>query len=396
MITGRDQIIISSLEWDFLWQGPQEVASLLASAGNRILYIENTGIRSPRLRDTSRVISRFGRWAKARREGGLLEVAPRIHVCSPVALPPFGGPLRRAVNRALFLRRIERLARSLGIQDPVIWTFLPTDTASDLIQMFRTPRTITVYYCAADFTRLALKEAKPRARERIGATERNIVSGCDLTFVYLAEVADRFRQWSDDVYLFPYGVNLEVFPLISTSPENAVPTIGYIGGLHKHIDFDLLASVIEARPNWRWIFVGPVQVDVGALSIQPNVELLGQRPHYELIEHMRGFDVCIVPYANNEYTDTLVPVKINEYLACGKPVVATSLPDVIRFNDKHNVLFVAPAERDLFVAAIERALAAPQTDEIRQRRREIAALSSWDSRIMEMSKLIEEKVASKN
>lgn len=66
-------------------------------------------------------------------------------------------------------------------------------------------------------------------------------------------------------------------------------------------------------------------------------------------------------------------------------------PDVVRFNGKHNVLLVAPPERDLFVAAIERALAAPQTDEIRQRRRDIAALSSWDSRIMEMSNLIEER-----
>ncbi|MCA1815490.1 MAG: hypothetical protein LC746_03630 [Acidobacteria bacterium] len=47
-MTSRDIILISSLGWDFPWQGHQEIATRLARAGDRVLYVENTGVRTPR------------------------------------------------------------------------------------------------------------------------------------------------------------------------------------------------------------------------------------------------------------------------------------------------------------------------------------------------------------
>jgi hypothetical protein len=71
MITGRDILYISSIEWDFLWQAHQEIVRRLAAAGNRVLYIENTGVRSPGLKDTKRVASRLSRWLQSLRSGGV-------------------------------------------------------------------------------------------------------------------------------------------------------------------------------------------------------------------------------------------------------------------------------------------------------------------------------------
>ena len=62
MLSGRDIILISTIEWDFNWQGHQEIASRLARAGNRVLYIENMGVRAPGLHDVRRVAQRFRHW----------------------------------------------------------------------------------------------------------------------------------------------------------------------------------------------------------------------------------------------------------------------------------------------------------------------------------------------
>jgi hypothetical protein len=145
MFSGKDIICISSIEWDFVWQGHQEIASRLAQAGNRVLYIENTGVRSPGLRDAARVFERVKNSARSMRSGGVRLVAPNIYVCSPIVFPPFGTAWRRQINRRFWLSLVRRAARRLGMQDVVILTYLPTDTALDLIETVRTPRSVLVY-----------------------------------------------------------------------------------------------------------------------------------------------------------------------------------------------------------------------------------------------------------
>ena len=94
MLTGRDIILISSIDWDFNWQGHQEIANRLARAGNRVLYVENMGVRSPGLHDVGRVARRFSHWAGSVFDGGVRQVSPGLYVCSPLILPPFGSSTR--------------------------------------------------------------------------------------------------------------------------------------------------------------------------------------------------------------------------------------------------------------------------------------------------------------
>lgn len=411
MISGRDIIYISSIEWSFLWQGHQEIALRLAAAGNRVLYVENMGVRTPGLRDASRVAGRLRHWAGSLASEGVREVAPNIHVCSPVVLPPFGARWRKELNRRLFLKQVRRAARRLGMRDCLIWTYLPTDTTVDLIRMMREPQGVVVYYCVADFTQLT-----PHAR-RLAESERETVRLSDVVFANCSALASKFSRWNPNSHVFPVGVNLDAFPLDASVPDGRVsgngradlpvekgagvlaslpkPVVGYVGGLHRHMDFGLLKEMARARPGWSWVCVGARQSAVGELAGLPNVHLLGQQPHGELVNYIRHFDVCIVPYVNSVYTTTVVPTKINEYLALGKPVVSTDLPTVCEFNDEHRVLYTAAAEAGSFLAAIEQALAAPKDSETIASRRKVAELGDWGARFQSMNRLIEAQLEAK-
>jgi glycosyltransferase involved in cell wall biosynthesis len=396
MLTGRDIIYISSIEWDFLWQQNQEIAIRLGRAGNRVLYIENTGVRAPGLGDAKRVFSRLKRWSGALSSSGVREVSPNVYVCSPLVLPPFGSGLRKIVNNRLLLPLVRRAAKSLNFRDPLIWTYLPTDTARELIRLFKTPKGLVVYYCLADFPQLS---QNPQLVEQ---SERALIETSDLVFANCTSLAHRLGQWIDEVQVFPPGVNMEAFPLEEGAPGSQTqveavksfpkPVIGYIGGLHRHVDFDLIANLATARPEWSWVMVGPLQASAEAIQGRQNIYLEGPRPHDDLKKYLRGFDVCIVPYLQSAYTETVVPVKINEYLAAGKPVVSTDLPTVTEFNQRHQVLTVTSNNRDEFLEGVERALQLPADTATISRRRQVAALCDWTVQVEAMSKLMENKL----
>jgi len=396
MITGRDILYISSIEWDFLWQAHQEIARRLAAAGNRVLYIENTGVRSPGLRDTKRVAARLGRWTRSLKSGGAREVAPNIFVYSPLVLPPFGSTLRRLLNRHVFLRQLRGITRAMQLKDVLLWTYLPTDTAVDIIRGHQSKRSQVVYYNAADFSYLT-----PNSKQ-LHESEQELVRMSDLVFATCSEQAKKlgkFRSDNASVYIFPPGVDMSAFPDSSAATDDLPdrlnlsslprPIVGYVGGLHRFVDYDLVAAMARARPSWSWVFLGAHQHSLEKLQGLPNVHLLGQQPHAELASHMRFFDVCIVPYLKTNETSTVVPTKINEYLAAGKATVSTDLPTVCEFNAKHRVLTTVAASAEEFLRAIESELPTAHDAARRKQRRQVAALADWSNRLEEMSGFIE-------
>jgi glycosyltransferase involved in cell wall biosynthesis len=396
MITGLDIVIISSIEWSFLWQGHQEIAMRLARAGNRIFYVENTGIRSPRIRDAGRVASRLKGWIRGLRTHGAREVATNVFVSSPIVMPPFGGSWSRLINRHLLLPLIARTAQDLEIRPEVIWNYLPTDSAIELMRLLALPSGVAIYYCAADFLELA------SSKSELELAEKAVVRKSDLVFAVCAELAERCQQWRDEAHVFPPGVDLKAFSSDVVEPPDfpkrnpGHPVIGYVGGLHRYVDYDLLSRMARLRSGWLWVLVGPEQTEVGELARLQNVRLLGQRDHDSLAGYISGFDVCIVPYVKTTYTNTVVPVKINEYLAMGKPVVSTNIRAVEDFNSQHKVLVTAEPDPDEFLCAIEGALRLPATQALTDRRRAVASHGDWSARVEAMSDLIEQKLVERN
>lgn len=384
MLGDRNIVFLSSVEWDRLWQGHHELASRLAAAGNRVLYVENIGVRAPRWEDRSRVAARLGRWGRDLGRGGARQVAERLWVTSPLLMPPF---LRqsRAINRGLMIEAVARTCRRLGMTDPVVWTYVPTDTALDLIARLRSPKSLVVYSCLAEFVELVADG------EALARTEEQLLAECDLVFA-LPGLVERCAKHNDHVIPWTPGVSTERFepsidhPVPSAMRDLRPPVIGYCGGVHRHFDVGLLTSLSHARPDWTWVVVGPAQVRLGPIARRPNVRLVGALPHTELPGALARFDVGIVPYDLSAYTASVIPTKVGEYLAMGKPVVTTPIPSAVALAAvSGGTVITARPDPAVFLAALERALASAQDEQLAERCRAQAMEWAWTRRIEEMS-----------
>jgi uncharacterized SAM-binding protein YcdF (DUF218 family)/glycosyltransferase involved in cell wall biosynthesis len=385
-----DILCISTIDWDFIWQGHQEIMSTLAAQGHRVLFLENTGVRAPNVRDLPRLGHRIRNWWRGTK--GFRQERPNLFVYSPIVLPLPYSRVARWINRWLLLRALRRWMRATGFYRPIVWTFLPTPLALDLIRDLDAQ--LVVYYCIDD-----LASSSPGAR-RIAASEQRLFREADLVFVTSERLRQRAAQTSPRVHLFPFGVNFDRFEQVRASgapvPDDLRrlprPVAGYVGGLHQWVDQDLLARVAARLPHVRFALVGPAQADVSTLERCPNVTLFGQREHADVPRYVKGFDVGLVPYRLTEYTANVYPTKLNEYLVMGIPVVATDLPEIRRFNDEHGGIVSVGGGPEAFAGAIEQALAGSAATDV-ARRIEVAHQNSWTARIAAMNVLIDEALA---
>lgn len=386
MLRGRDVICISSIDWDAHWQIHHQIASSLVAAGNRVLFVENTGVRAPGVRDLSRVRQRIGNWWRSTK--GFREIKPGLFVYSPLFLPFPYSAAARWFNRTVLFRGLTRWMSVMGFRRPVVWTFLPTPTAQDLIAAVD-PAAV-IYYCADDFA-----ATSPGAR-RVTTSEAALFARADLVFVTSERLREKAAACTAHVHAFPAGVDYAKFESVREAPAPLPadlaalprPVAGYVGALHMWVDQPLLAAVADQLPHVCFALIGPPQVDVSLLQARPNIHLLGAKPHDQVPAYVKGFDVALVPYLRSDFTDSVYPVKLNEYLAMGAPVVATDLPEIRRFNDRHGDVLAVARGADEFAAAITAALA-PVVPAVRERRLAVARENSWGQRLEEMSALIE-------
>ena len=392
MLRGRDIICISSIDWDTHWQIHQQIAQSLVAAGNRVLFVENTGVRSAGVRDLSRLRQRVRNWWRSTK--GFREVQPGLFVFSPMFLPFPYSALARWFNRTLLFRTVRRWMAAADFNRPIVWTFLPTPLAQDLIRVVEP--SLVVYYCADDFA-----ATSPAAR-RVERSETALFRQADLVFVTAERLREKAARSATAVHAFPAGVEFSKFERVRTGAADVPadlaritrPVAGYVGALHMWMDQDLLAEVAATMPDVSFALVGPAQVDMERVARLPNVTLLGPKPHDEVPAYVKGFDVALVPYLRSDFTDSVYPVKLNEYLAMGKPIVATALPEVERFNAQHGGVISVASSAAEWASAIRQALngsGASGAEQVEQVNRRIAAAraNSWEQRLEEMSALIE-------
>jgi uncharacterized SAM-binding protein YcdF (DUF218 family)/glycosyltransferase involved in cell wall biosynthesis len=387
MTDRRDIVCISSIDWDFIWQGHQEIMSTLAAEGHRVLFLENTGVRAPKVRDLPRVRQRIRNWWRGTK--GFREERPNLFVYSPLVFPFPYSRVARWANRFLLMRSLRRWMRATGFHRPIAWTFLPTPLALDLLRELD-PQ-LTIYYCIDDLASSSL------AARRIVPSEQRLFKEADLVFVTSEALRKRAALFSSRVHLFPFGVSFDRFDHVREGHQPAPadlqplprPIVGYVGGLHQWVDQELIAAAASRMPEASFAIIGPIQTDVSALERCPNITLFGQRPHPELPRYVKGFDVGIVPYRLTDYTANVYPTKLNEYLVMGIPVVATDLAEIRRFNAEHGDIVAVAADAEGFVSALHTALIAAPAGTV-ERRIAVAHANSWQSRIEAMKRLIEE------
>jgi glycosyltransferase involved in cell wall biosynthesis len=380
---GRDIVCVGFADWDTeLWTNQHHLMTRLARE-NRVLFVESLGLRRPQLagRDIKRIVKRIRDGLRGPRE------ADGLHVLSPLVLPFHGSAVARRINRWLLPALVRRSAHRLGLQEPILWAYVPQ--AEVLLDALKP--TLVVYHCvddiaaqpgidAASFAAAETRFAKranlvlasaPSLVARLGSVARNVV--------YAPNVADT------DLF----ATALEPGPIDSALVELPHPLIVFTGAVvATKLDMGLLVALARAQPDWSFALVGPVGVgdprtDVSMLTSLPNLHLLGRRSYEQLPSVLRAADAGLIPYARNELTNSIFPMKVYEYLAAGLAVVATPLPALVNVED------VATAPDAPGIARLLDEAIAGDSPDLRVGRSRRAASHSWERRLHEISMAIE-------
>jgi uncharacterized SAM-binding protein YcdF (DUF218 family) len=388
----RDFVIISSIDYSEIRQMPQHLATSLVQSGHRVLFVENTGVRSPRLTDASRIGARIKNWLKGTR--GFFDVQKNLTVYSPLFIPLPYSRFALAINRFLLSSLIDKWMRSSRFYNPVLITFLPTPLADALIKDI--DPSLIIYYCANDMAGGSIGAASLRKYEDI------FFSTADAVFCNSNALMEKADKFAKKTFLFPAGVDFEKF-------ENArkysdvhhdltnfqKPIVGYIGAISGVFDQKLLVKTAKALPNVNFVLVGPIYTDVSLLKSASNIFLLGKKPHDQVPAFIKGFDVALIPYTKTPFTDAVYSCKLNEYLAIGASVVTTDLREIRLYAERYgDVLQIAKTDED-FILMIREALLEPD-EKAKLNRIEAAKKNSWEKRFEGIYAVISELVVMDN
>lgn len=381
----RDVVLFSTADWDHpFWTNKQHVAAQLAERGFRVLYVESLGLRRPTAsgRDLARIGRRLRRaWQSVR------QVRENLWVASPLAIPWHDSALVRRLNDRMLSAWLARACRRLGFERPIAWTYNPL--AGKLIASLNP--SLVVYHAVDD-----LSAAPHMARPTIESAERALAHAADL--VLTTSESLQARLIGDNPHATHYLPNVADFdhfsqarsdrPLPADLAAIPAPRIGFVGALSSYkVDFELIAAVARARPDWHWVLIGQVgegqpETSISALGL-PNVHLLGPRPYAELPNYLRGFDLATIPCPANDYTRAMFPMKFFEYLAAGRQVVVSNVPALISFGDVCQRVN-SPEE---FFEVVARILKAPTG--VNEAGVQVAARHTWQWRMDQMLTLMD-------
>jgi UDP-galactopyranose mutase len=364
-------VAFSHLRWDFVYQRPQHLLSRLASR-HRVIFIEEPvpGAAAP--------------------EWKFDHPHPNVLVCrpqSPSSTPGFDDeqmPILRTLLRQLLEQ--ERL------EEHVAWFYTPMALPlADSLQ----PSAV-IYDCMDELS--AFKFAPPQLLDR----EKALLALADVVFTGGPSLYRAKKDRHPNVHCFPSSVDAGHFAVAANGMQEAGdqaalphPRLGFFGVIDERFDIPAVRTMAETHPEWQIVLVGPVvKIDPATLPHLPNIHYCGQRSYPQLPSYLKGWDVCLLPFARNESTRYISPTKTLEYMAAGKMIVSTPITDVAEPYGEIVYLGSTPGE---FVAACERALAAPpqeRTDR-QQKMKRVLSRTSWDSTASAMGERIAEAIAAR-
>jgi UDP-galactopyranose mutase len=351
---GSSLICFSHLRWDFVFQRPQHLMSRFAQNA-RVTFWEEPQFSAAT--EPSLAIRRSA-------ESGVTVAVPQL---------PHG------------MNRSREIAALRGLLDTYVSGL---DQDQPLIRWYYTPMMLpfsahvdaacVVYDCMDELA--SFQGAPPE----LLALESQLMREADLVFTGGYGLYEAKRERHSAVYPFPSSVDVAHFararaPGVDPADQSVLlrPRLGFYGVIDERMDLDLLAALADARPDWSLVIIGPVvKISEASLPVRPNLHYLGGKSYAELPDYLRGWDVALMPFAINEATRFISPTKTPEYLAAGKPVVSTSITDVVKPYGREGLAWIADTAGE-FAAAIDEAL---RSDHTARRAHADAFLSgmSWD------------------
>jgi glycosyltransferase involved in cell wall biosynthesis len=215
--------------------------------------------------------------------------------------------------------------------------------------------------------------------------ERRLIGEVDQVIIHSPRLMERKGSINPHTTVIPNGVDYRLYSSPMPEPSDLAriphPRIGYTGNLKTQLDWPLLKNLAVGHPQWSFVFVGPRRfltapdrAKLDEMANLPNVYFLGGKTVKELAVYPQHFDVCIMPYVVNGYTQNIYPMKLHEYLASGRPVVGSAIRSLEDFDQ---VIALARTDAE-WSGAITRALAsALSTLEAAAARRAVAQKYDW-------------------
>ena len=387
MIKNKDIIIIGSIDWKTNWQTQHRLVNSLIKQNNRILYIENTGIRSAKFSDISRIKDRLNNWFKSVK--GFKEIKKNLFIFSPIVFPfPF-IKFFYLINLFFINFLLSNWFKSLNFKNHILISFLPTPISYKIKNFSNAD--LNIYYCANEMKGIQNKNIQ------IDKIEKLFFKESDITFVISNNLKTKASKFSKSVFFLPAGVELNKFnfkKIKKIIPVSGKPVIGYIGAITEVFDIDLLGFISKQNPNLNFILIGRVYADVTKLKKINNIFFLGEINHSKLPAYLKGFDVGIIPYKVNNFTNSVYSCKLNEYLSMGLPVVSTNLKETKIYNKNHKNIISIAKDYSKFSEKINENLLNNSQYKINDRV-SAAKNNSWESRLKYFNHLLNDKIQQK-
>jgi UDP-galactopyranose mutase len=312
-----DLICLSHLRWNFVFQRPQHLMSRYAIS-RRVYFVEEPIFHEHLTAAT----------VTMEPHGHLLVVTPQ--------LPTSFNPTQvLAAQRSL----LSQLIATEHIAHYVLWYYTPQALRfSDHLSP-----DVIVYDCMDELS--AFKGAPAVLKDR----EADLMQRASLVLTGGQSLFEAKRHQHPNIHPFPSSVDVAHFAqarqVTADPPDQASiphPRLGFVGVIDERMDLELLTGIADQRPDWHLVMLCPVvKIDPTSLPRRPNIHYLGSKAYSDLPAYIAGWDVALLPFARNDATRFISPTKTPEYLAAGRPVVSTSIRDVVRPSGQQGLVRIA-------------------------------------------------------
>lgn len=360
-ITDTDLICFSHLRWDFVYQRPQHLMSRF-SKQFRTFFIEE-----PIFHDAADTFQ-------------VRLTAESVWVVVPLLN-------NKNTDKPSVITRQKQLLQLLFSQKKIgkfiAWYYTPMALQ---ISSHLKPRMV-VYDCMDELSAFKFAPAE------LKIMELELFRKADVVFTGGYSLYQAKKNAHHNIYPFPSSIDKAHFSQSRTcceEPEDQrhIPPvrIGFYGVIDERFNIGLIKEVAERRPDWQFILIGPVvKIDPNDLPRTANIHYPGNKLYSELPRYLAGWDIAMIPFEKNESTKYISPTKTPEYLAAGKPVISTSITDVVNPYAHNDLVYIADtADEFINAAAYELSKSPAQTRAWLNSVDAFLENVSWDNTYMQM------------
>jgi len=364
-ITSMDLVCFSHLRWDFVYQRPQHLLSRFTNKF-RVFYIEEQLFHD----------KEDGFDIKLTKEN-VWVVTPKLQH-------------GEATEQELILRQktiLNRFFTKMEIEKYIFWYYTPM--ALKISDQFYPQRII--YDCMDELSNF--KFAPPD----LNALEEKLFSKADLVFTGGHCLFEAKQDCHHNIHPFPSSIDIDHFSkaradMNDPTDQAHIPRlrIGFYGVIDERFNIKMLAEVAIKKPEWQFILIGPVvKINPDDLPRYENIHYLGGKTYNELPSYLAGWDITMIPFEKNESTKYISPTKTPEYLAAGKPVISSSIRDVVVPYGEQGLVHIADTSEE-FIQAVEKEISSTNKTKWAKKVDTFLSQISWDKTWNKMMILVNE------